>query len=261
MEITSRDNAIVKQAKKLLVDASARRKAGLFLIEGARLCSDAAETGVEIESALFTENAIEKYPSQISQIRQKAKQMYEITNALASYLTDTQNPQGVFCVCKQIQTQIDVKALPLSGKYILLENVQDPGNLGTVIRTAEAFGADGLLLSTGCCDITNPKVVRGSMGGVFRLPIGIVPNVADAISMWNQMGLETYACVADASAEKITDISFNKGSICVIGNEANGLTSETIDACHHSLTIPMNGRAESLNAAVAACVVLWELLK
>ena len=260
MEISSRDNGLMKQAKKLLTDATQRKKTGLFLVEGARLCEDAALSDMAIMTAFITEDAKLKYPNQVKQISQKAEAVYAITDSLASFLGDTQHPQGIFCVCKRIEAKLSWDALP-KGKYIALENMQDPGNLGTVIRTAEAFGADGLLLSKGCCDVENPKVLRGSMGGAFRLPIAFVPDFSEALKQWGDEGFETYACVADEKATSLSSHPFSKASICVIGNEANGLTDESIHACKTLLTIPMKGRAESLNAAVAASVVLWELLK
>lgn len=261
MEISSRDNAMVKQAKKLLSDAHARQKMGLFVLEGARLCGDAVLSDVEIEMAFLTEESEKRYPEIVASIRNNVQNTYHITEALASYLGDTQNPQGIFCICKQREATLDGANLPQNGRFLALEDMRDPGNLGTVIRTAEAFHADGLILSQGCCDIVNPKVLRGSMGGAFRLPIAYVTNMTEAVKQWNNQGFETYACVADSQAECITDTSFGNGSICLIGNEANGLQKETISACKHALTIPMKGRAESLNAAIASCIVLWELLK
>lgn len=261
MVISSRDNSTIKQAKKLLLDVSERRKTGNIFLEGARLCEDALETGLPIKTAFLTKEAMEKYPSQTKRIQEIAETCYEITESISSYLTDTKNPQGIFCICEKKKFDLDVHHLSKENCYLVLEDVRDPGNLGTVIRTAEAFGATALIVSSGCCDTDNPKVLRGSMGGALRLPILEVDNLPLMISKWNEQGFQTYACVADATAEKITECSLKKGSICLIGNEANGLTKETIDACLHSMTIPMKGRAESLNAAVAASVVLWELLK
>ena len=133
--------------------------------------------------------------------------------------------------------------------------------MGTVIRTAEALGIDGLLLSDGCCDIYNPKVLRASMGGVFRLPLMRVGDMAQAVETLQEKGLTAYACVVDATATPITEAGMGKGSVTIIGNEGNGLRAETIAACKHSVTIPMAGRAESLNASMAAGIILWEMCR
>ena len=137
--------------------------------------------------------------------------------------------------------------------------MQDPNNLGTVLRSAEAFGVSGVILSNDCCDIYNPKVVRGSMGAVFRVPFLVCGTVAEFLGEYPE--LVSYAAVVDSNAERITDISFGDSCVAVIGNEGNGLKQETVSACQHKITIPMNGNAESLNASAAATVIIWEMLR
>ena len=261
MLISSRDNPAVKRVRGLLGSAKMRRESDRFVLEGARLCEDAVRSGIAVEAAFLTARAEETYPEQTRAVRDAASAVYEITEALATYIGDTQHPQGVFCVCAPPPARLSADSLPGTGRFLALENVRDPGNLGTIIRTAEAFGADGLLLSAECCELYSPKVLRGSMGGALRLPVAVVPDLSGAIARWNERGFRTVACVADAAATPMPEASLGDGCILFIGNEANGLTPETQAACTERMTIPMKGRAESLNAAVAACIVLWELTR
>lgn len=229
------------------------------MLEGARLCADAVGSGVVIEAAFLTERAEEAYPDQTRAIRAAAATVYEIPEHLATHIGDTQHPQGVFCICVPPSVRLSADDLPRDGRFLVLEDVRDPGNLGTILRTAEAFGADGLLLSSGCCELYSPKVLRGSMGGALRLPVAFVPDLPEAITRWNGQGFRTIACVADVAATPLPETQLGDGCLLFIGNEANGLTPLTRAACAERMTIPMKGRAESLNAAVAACIVLWEL--
>ena len=137
--------------------------------------------------------------------------------------------------------------------------MQDPGNLGTILRTAEAFGINGILLSKGCCDLYNPKVLRASMGGVFRLPLSVCEDLVQTLGECAHT-LPVLASVVDATALSVTAAP-KSGAVAVIGNEGNGMSEAAIAACTHRVTIPMAGRAESLNASMAAGILLWELCR
>ena len=262
MDITSRDNRFIKEYRKLATDAKHRRKSCQFVLEGARLCGDATLSGVDIAVALFTSRAAKQYPESVSAVRAAATAAFEIEDSLADYLADTQTPQGIFCICNLPKRQeLSFMELSLQGRYAALECVQDPSNLGTILRAAEAFGLDGLILSDGCCDPYSPKVLRGSMGGVFRLPLYFTDSLPESLETLNNQGFTTAACVVDRNAVSIQKMRFGAGSICVIGNEGNGLSQKTQNACSVSITIPMAGRAESLNASVAAGIVFWEMMR
>ncbi len=269
MVVTSKDNEMVRHLRRLSADAKARRKEGAFVIEGARLCGDAARSGVVIETALLTERARQRWPEQAAAVEAAAAHVFDMSEAVAASLSETDTAQGVCCLCRMPggERSLDDMAEDLlfsfkNKKWLALEDVRDPGNVGTVIRTAEAMGIGGLILSAGCCDVFSPKVLRGSMGGVFRLPIYETASMPDALARLQRAGLCGYACVPDAAgALSVVEAPLGAGSVCVVGNEANGLTDAAIAACRHRLTIPMAGRAESLNAAVAAAIVLWELAR
>lgn len=260
ISITSRDNPQVKRFCRLRDKSRERRESGLLALEGARLCADAADNGLTVETLFVTEQALAQYPV-IARLSESTKQVLLVSDAVATLMAETEHPQGVFAVVACPPDSLDPEALDVTGRYLVLEGVRDPGNLGTIVRTAEAFGVDGLLLSADCCDLYSPKVLRAAMGGTLRLPTAVVTDLPAAIVKWRAQGLTPFACVADASAEPLTAVRLGAGCMPVIGNEGNGLTAEAIAACGRSLTIPMAGRAESLNAAVAACIVMWELTK
>ena len=257
--ITAKDNPLIKHIKKLIKSAKYRRESGEFVAEGARLCEDAFQSDAEITTLVVSENALEKYADIINKISQNINSFYVVSDSLFSSLSDTKSPQGILCVIKTLDKSTLFDKIKDNGKFLALDNVQDPSNLGTILRTAEAVGIDGIVMSKDCCDIYSPKVVRGSMGAVFRLPYIITETIEGFVK--SHRVLSSYASVVDRNAAKITDISFNAPCIVAIGNEGNGLKRTTVEACDSSFTIPMKGRAESLNAAVAASIIIWELVK
>lgn len=259
MLITSKDNQLVKEWRVLSEQTKQRRKSGMFAIEGARLCADALASGLELHTVLYTAAARETYAATVESLIEAACRCAEIAPDLARSMADTANPQGIFCVAKSLDIQLSLDTIDNMGCYGILEDIQDPGNLGTMIRTAEAFGLDGLLLSDGCCDIYNPKVLRSSMGGVFRLKLGMTSDLPAVITALQQRGMTALACVVDADATPIRQVKTTSGALCVIGNEGSGLRPETVAACRMRVTIPMAGRAESLNASMAAGIVMWEI--
>lgn len=259
IRITAKDNTLIKHIKKLLKSAKYRRESGEFIAEGVRLCEDAFLSDAEITSLVVSETALEKYADIINKISQKTNSFYVVPNSLFSSLSDTKSPQGVLCVIKTLDKSPLFDKIKDGGKFLALDNVQDPSNLGAIFRTAEAVGIDGIVMSKDCCDIYSPKVVRGSMGAVFRLPYIITETIVEFIKSHKE--LTSYASVVDGTAAHITDTAFKAPCIVAIGNEGNGLKKSTIDACDLSITIPMKGRAESLNAAVAASIIIWELVK
>lgn len=258
--LTAKQNEKIKSAVSIRDSAKMRRESGLFFLEGARLCADAAENGVSVYRAFFTQKALEKYDSYADKIIASAQEIYEISEEISSKLSDTQNPQGIFCLCRaEILSAVtaDIKA---DGKYIFLENVQDPSNLGAVSRTAEALGIDGMFVCGGC-DIYNPKALRASMGSALRLSVYTCDDAVQLIEKLNEKGLITLASTPDSSAELITQVKTDSGVVCVVGNEGNGVTAQTMAVCKKRVTIPMDGRAESLNASTAAAILIWEMVR
>ena len=257
--ISAKDNELIKQVSALMSSAKRRRESGSFAAEGVRLCADGVQSGAEALCFLYTDAARKKYSAEFGLVSSSAGRCEEISESLFKKIADTQNPQGFMCVFKKLDKNDKSYTINNQGRYAALENIQDPSNMGTILRTAEALGADGVILSEDCCDIYSPKVVRGSMGAVFRLPILIEGSLPEWFARYPQ--LNTYAAVVDSDAKRVTEITFKEPCAVVIGNEGNGIRPGTVAACRHSITIPMNGKAESLNASVAAAILIWEMVK
>lgn len=260
-KIISRSNEKIKSAAFLGTSAKRRRETGLFLLEGARLCADAAANGVEIRQAFLTAQAMEKYADYTDPVIKSARASYEITPEVAGRLTDTSCAQGVFCVCEMRGNAQDMNTMDPNGRYIALEDLQDPSNLGTICRTAEALGIDALIVSGGC-DIYNPKALRAAMGASLRLSIVETDHLPALLIKAAGQGVLTIAStVSDEGAHGTEILKKPGGVICVIGNEGAGVSPEVVDACAERLTIPMKGTVESLNASVCAAIIMWELVE
>lgn len=259
IKISSKDNSLIKHITKLNKNAKYRKKTGEFIAEGVRLCVDAVKSGLKISALLISESVIDKYTEDISLLKENSEKTYCLTDSLFNDISGTKTPQGIICVLKALDKPILFDKIKGSVKLLALENIQDPSNLGTVLRTAEALGIDGVVLSEDCCDIYSPKVVRGSMGAVFRIPFTITESIGRFLECNNH--LTSYASVVDKTASKVTEIQFDKSCILIIGNEGNGIKKITVEKCDKAVTIPMNGRAESLNASAAAAILIWEMIK
>ena len=256
-KISSPSNAKIKYAVKLSSSAKVRRESGLFMLEGARLCEEGAKCGLGIVSVFVTSKSLELYGERLSDLLGAAEECFEITPDIADKISDTVAPQGVFCVCRQPKNDFSVS---VGGKYLALENLQDPSNLGAVSRTAEALGISGLIVSGGC-DIFNPKAQRSGMGSLLRLPVIASQDLPALLRELRGKNMFTVASVPDPDAVPVTELSFDRGAVCVVGNEGNGLTAETINACEVRATIPMKGKVESFNAATAASILMWEMTR
>lgn len=257
--ITAKSNEKIKAAVRLRDSAKARREDGEFFLEGARLCADASGS-VEVVRLFYTEKAKEKYSAEVSLLRQRAAESCEVSEEIAAKLSDTFSPQGIFCVCKTLDKKHYIDKIYSNAKIIALENIQDPANLGAIARTAEALGIGGAVLC-GCCDIYNPKAQRAAMGSLLRLPIITVENMSEAMKDFQSMGYVTLSSTPSETASDITRTDLGEKTVCVIGNEGNGVTDETAMSCMHRVRVPMKGRAESLNASMAAAIIMWELMR
>lgn len=256
--LDSVSNEKIKTAVKIASSAKARRETGLFFLEGLRLCRDSALTGTAVRYAFITDKAYEKFKADAEFICSKACEAYLISESVADKLSLTQTSQGFFCLCERAEA-LPVSAIDFSGKYIALENIQDPANLGAVCRTAEALGIKGAILYS-CCDRYSPKSQRAAMGSLLRLPVYESDDLCADIGFLKSKGMKLYATSPDSSAQKITELSMDGGVVCVIGNEGNGVSDAVFSLCE-KVTIPMQGNAESLNASMAAAIAMWEMMR
>ncbi len=255
--ITSRDNKLIKSVKKLLTSAKERRKTGLFVLEGLRLSADAAINGYTVDTLILAESVEES--DSLKALTVKANTIVKVPDSLFSYISDTVSPQGIMCVVKMPEKTV-VDRIE-NGRYIVLENTADPSNLGTIARTAEAFGISGLIVFNKSCDPFSPKAQRAGMGALLRLPVILADDITETLQILRSKGFTLYASVVNNADCDVTNVDFGGNCAVLIGNEANGLSETAIKLCDRSITITMKGRAESLNAAAAASVIMWEMTR
>ena len=258
--ISSKENKKIKYLKKLSASAPFRRKEGVFVAEGLRLGGDARKSGAEVVTACFSESFLEKNGDFVEAAVAVAKEAFLLKDSIFSAASDTKTPQGVLFVIKRLDKNLDFDKIKDNGKVLALETVQDPVNLGTILRTSEALGIGAVVLTSDCCDVYSPKVARGSMGAVFRLPVHITDDLPAFIERFNTFGT-SFAAVLDEGSVSLPDCDFSGAALAVVGNEGNGLTELTMNACKSKLYIPMRGKAESLNVSAAAGIIIWEMIQ
>lgn len=247
--ITSRQNPLAAHIRKLNSSRSHRRESGEFIGEGPKLLAEAVKAGTELTTVVYAQG---NEPRDVL-----ADRTVEVPKDLFQSLCDTKTPQGVLFLGK-IPALKAPDTLPGS-RYLVLDGVQDPGNVGTIWRTADALGADGLLLVNGCADPFSPKTVRSTMGACFRLPVYEVE--ADELpGLLERSGLPLYATALRDDTVDVRRADLSRAAV-VIGSEGRGISRQLLDLCSKTLKIPMRERCESLNAAVAATVVLWEMAR
>lgn len=259
--ISSRQNSKVKRCIKLLKSPDYRLEQGCFVLEGARLCDEALKSGIKIQELFFSKRAQNKHTDIISRLQAKSLNHYLVEESLTKNMTDTSSSQGIICVCGMPagkQASVNHKK---GGNCLGLENIQDPSNLGSIFRTAAALDFRDIIINEGSCDIYSPKALRAAMGATFKLNIEIVGDMAKKVEELNRCGYDTYAAVVSDSAAEIREIDFKDKNFVAMGNEGNGLTQNTIDACKAKFTIPINKDTESLNVSVAAGITIWEMVR
>ena len=245
--ITSRTNPLCTHIRKLASSASYRRSKGEFLCDSPKLLEEVLLHGGNLHTIVCTEECeLPPVPAGVRLVQVPADVMKSIS--------PSQTPQGVLSVCG-----IPENDLPetLSGKrYMVLDGVQDPGNVGTILRTADAFRADGLFLVNACADLYNPKTVRATMGAVFRCPVWSI-DVESLKRLLCASDLPLYGAALRNDTADARTVDYTRCAIA-IGSEGKGLSAEMLNACNQTVLIPMNEHCESLNAAIAAAVLLWE---
>lgn len=243
-KITARENPIIKQTAKLLKSREERHAQGLFLCEGAVMLEEAVRSGARIDKVFYREGIV-------LPVAPEGAEIYEVSAGVLEKLSDVKTPQGIVFTVAIPQNNT------LRGAHIMaLENLQDPGNVGTVIRTAEAFGVDSIALVGNVADVYSPKTVRSTMGSIFRLNICAMDQDA-FFAQTRALELPVYAAALTDTAVPIGEVSFAKAAV-MIGNEANGLSEKALDKCDKHVIIPING-IQSLNAAVAASIFMYEM--
>ena len=268
-------NAKIKEIQKLTEKSKARREAGLFVIEGPRMFIetplewieeiyvtqrflDNADSGLSASTAGSVENSQSDHSTSIRASEMITWMNHEVvTEEQMKKLTDTVTPQGILCVVRQPSYTVeDIINHPGHRLLMILEDIQDPGNLGTIFRTAEGAGASGIIMTKGCADLFNPKVVRSTMGSIYRVPFFVTDDIEQTISLVKNAQIEVFA--AHLKGEHFYDEIEYKDAAFLIGNEGRGLKDSTASLADTYIKIPMSGELESLNASMAAGILMYE---
>lgn len=260
--ITSKENKLIKHIKDLHL-RKCRDSQNQFFVEGIKMCREAISCGGDVAiivvcpDMLLRVNGGKEF---LADLKKSAKSIESVPENIFRLISDTETPQGVLAVVgKRSEVLKDYRFKP-DALYILLDKLQDPGNVGTIIRTADAVGACAVLLSNGCADSYNPKVLRSSMGSIFRISVFEKVDLAEAIIVMQKQGISIVA--SSLKAEKYHfEIKYSEGIGLIIGSEAHGIDEELLKMADVSIKIPIPGGAESLNASVAAGVLMYEIIR
>ncbi|MFZ5975066.1 MAG: TrmH family RNA methyltransferase [Bacillota bacterium] len=257
MIITSTGNQYVRLLKSLHAKKG-RAQHGLFLVEGVKLVQEALDAGLRLHSVAFSASALGALETVRVRAGQAGAPVHVLEDRVMSFAADVQTPQGVLAAVHMWDLALPENIRALPRVIVALERMQDPGNMGAIIRTAEAAGAGAAVLSPGCCEPFSPKVVRGAMGSVLRVRLYQAPDFPHFLRQCADAGYAVVAGALDGENVFLEHIHRDK-FVLLIGNEASGLTEEALTCAAHRVRIPMAGRTESLNAGVAAGILLYEL--
>ena len=267
MIITSTSNEQIKRIVKLREKAKARKSEGLFVVEGIRIFKEIpamdidsvfvsesfVKNHIDVEAKDATDNRYDNIPDLFSRVDYQV-----VADSVFKKLSDTVTPQGVLAVVRMQEYTLD-EVLSDRDKenscIVVLDKIQDPGNLGTIIRTGEGAGITAVVMSSDTVDLYNPKVIRSTMGSIFRVPCVVVDDLTSAVNEIKSSGVTTYAAHLDG--EDISQVDLSDDRAFLIGNEANGLSDEVANLADKKIKIPMEGEVESLNAAVATAILIY----
>ncbi len=250
--ITSTANQQVKHLIQLQKKGKLRKEEGVFVVEGAKMFQEAPREW--IEKIYVSEEFLKKEENGML----KDRKFEVVENRVFKTMSDTMTPQGILSILKQPHSTLEELLSADHPHLMLLENLQDPGNLGTIVRTGEGAGITGILMSRETVDIFNPKTIRSTMGSIYRVPFLYVEDLKEILPELKKRGICTYAAHLKGT-ENYDQKSFLGGTAFMIGNEGNGLSEELASLADEYLKIPMCGQVESLNAAIASAILMYEV--
>ena len=254
MMISSGANQQIKNLTNLLKKSKERKKSNCFVVEGPRMCFEAPKEWIK---SVYVSESFEKNEDNIRMLKDKFESYEVISDSIFKSISDTMTPQGIMAVVKMPRYNLKDMINVERPMFLVLESIQDPGNLGTMIRTGEGAGISGVIMNKTTVDIFNPKTVRSTMGSLYRVPFLIVDDLEDTISILKNNGIMVYA--AHLKAEKSYDqLDYTKPTAFLIGNEGNGLSDQISGCADQYIIIPMEGKVESLNAAISATLLMYE---
>lgn len=268
--ITSVSNNRIKEVALWSARAKERRKADVYLVEGRKMFLEAPKEELQqifVADSLWERLEMEDKDSSgpDAQLKKRILELdgdgrnsvFLVTDEVFRKMSDTQTPQGVLCVLRQKHYTLEALLTRENPLFVILEDLQDPGNLGTILRTGEGAGITGVIMSKDTVDLYNPKTIRATMGSIYRVPFLYVEDLKPVLTELKNKGIQSYA--AHLRGTKYYDaLDFTEGTAFLIGNEGNGLRTETADLADQYLKIPMEGQVESLNAAIATSILMYE---
>ncbi|MEM9007759.1 MAG: RNA methyltransferase [Cyanobacteria bacterium P01_F01_bin.86] len=255
--LTSPKNPWIKQLRKLH-QAKYRRSQQQFLLEGTHLLQEAMVTQYPLTAVCATPDWQARHQELWAQLQGHSERQELVSAEVMNAIATTATPDGVVAIAPQKPGLSSISSMPQLG--IALENLQDPGNLGTLIRTAAAINSDGLWLTDNSVDVTHPKVLRASAGQWFRVPKQMLPDLPLQLTTWKNKGCQILATAANG-AVPYWDVDFTQPTVLLLGNEGNGLSTEMLTTASQIIAIPMASTVESLNVGVAAAVILFEAVR
>ena len=253
--ITSTSNPQVKKLLQLQKKSKARNEENVFLVEGLRMFAEVPEE--RVEKVYISESLYNKKKQELKLERFSVE---ILTDSVFSHVSDMKTPQGILCVVKQKKYDIEEFLNLENPHFMVLDNLQDPGNLGTIVRTAEGAGVNAIFLNKESVDIYNPKTIRSTMGSIYRMPVIYVEDLLELLQIFRERGIKSYAAHLDGKNSYDKE-SYQSGTAILIGNEGNGLREEVASAADVWVQIPMQGQVESLNAAIAASILMFEVYR
>lgn len=253
--ITSSSNPQIKRLLQLQKKSKARNEENVFVVEGLRMFAEVPEERVEkvyISESLYNKKKhdlnLQNFPHEI------------LSDSVFDHVSDTKTPQGILCIVKRKKYDLDNILKIKNPHFMVLDNLQDPGNLGTIVRTAEGAGVDAVFMSKDCVDIYNPKTIRSTMGSIYRMPFIYIEDIPQLLNIFRENGVKSYAAHLDGKNSYDKE-NYESGTAILIGNEGNGLRDEVSNNADVWVQIPMQGNVESLNAAIAASILMFEVFR
>ncbi len=261
MRISSPSNEKIKAVVQLQTKASVRKKQKLFVVEGIKMYEEIPESDIEltyVSEKFYDENIKNRKLSEKAKKRLNIKEYIIVSDNVFKNMSDTVTPQGILAIVKQKEHELsDILNKGEKQVFMVLEGVQDPGNMGTIIRTGEGAGIAGIIVNKETVDVYNPKVIRSTMGSIYRVPIVTSEDLGETLDYMSENGVTLFAAHLKGDVY-YTDGQFSGSTAFLIGNEANGLSEEISKKAHKLIKIPMEGEVESLNASVAAAILMYE---
>lgn len=257
MIIASASNDRIKEVKKLIKSAKERREQGIYIVEGIRMVREIPVS--DVVTLFVAESSESKFKEVLAEF--SSAEIITVRDSVFDSMSDTNTPQGILALVRMKTQNFDgILGTGEENPFVfIVEKLQDPGNLGTILRTAEGAGATGVMMSNDSVDLYNPKVIRSTMGSVFRVPVYISENIILDVEQLQAKGVNVYG--AHLKGNTFYEKDFTKGCAFLIGNEGNGLSEELSKKADDLIKIPMKGKVESLNAATSTAVIAYEVLR